>query len=66
MAPLVLPQFTNPGRINPSLMLLGQSVVLQTSNLLTVQRSRSKRPIANLAESRDRIIKAIDLLFVSS
>ena len=66
VAPLVNPSFMLPGRINPLLELLGQSVVLQTANLTAVPRTGLKRSIANLAESRSCIIAAIDLLFAGN
>lgn len=66
VAPLVPPSSMTPGRLNPLLTLLGQSVILQAPNLVAVPRSRLRKPVDNLSEERSRIIAAIDMLFAGS
>ena len=50
-------------RLYPILEVAGQPVALVVTELATLPRSALRRPVANLAAERSRIIAALDLLF---
>ena len=66
VAPLGLPQTFPVSRLQPPLLVLGDPFVLLTPEIGTIVRRFLRRPVANLAESRYRIISALDMLFSGS
>jgi toxin CcdB len=53
-------------RLYPVFRLEGRELMLLTPDLASLPRTALKQRIANLEQERDRIIAAIDLLFVGS
>jgi toxin CcdB len=64
-APLVAAQFIHPEpRLTPQFRIEGQFVHLHPAELLTVPTRLLRHAVFNLSAERDRIIAALDLVFV--
>ena len=50
------------GRLNPRLEVMGKSCALATTHIAGVSKSVLGPVVANLAESRDQIVAAIDVV----
>ena len=66
IAPLAAPLVQRRSRLYPLLEMLGNSLMMLTPDLAAIARRHLARPVTNLAHERERIIAAIDLLFVGS
>jgi toxin CcdB len=61
----LLPSATGPAvakRFNPVFEIEGQQLVMYTQYAAAVQHRKLGRPIKSLADSRDKIVVAIDML----
>ena len=65
VAPLVRREdFGQPANIlNPEFVIEGQDVVLSTAELAGISRRELGEPVESLAEHRDTVIAALDLVF---
>jgi len=50
-------------RLNPSVEIDGRAFVLITQEIVTVRKSVLGKPRASIAQARDKIISALDMLF---
>ena len=66
VAPLVAPLSALRSRAYPILQVLNSPMMMLTPDLAGIGKRHLKRPVANLADQRDRIIAAIDTLFAGS
>jgi len=49
--------------LNPRFDINGESVVLMTQELASIQKRQLKHPVTSLTEHRDEITRALDILF---
>ena len=57
-------EFGSPlGTLNPAVEIGGETFVLATPLLAAMRVSDLKQPVASLAQHRDEIIRALDILF---
>jgi toxin CcdB len=54
---------TQLGRLTPTVTVLGQTLIFYPTEIVSLPRRLLGAPVANLAQDRDRIIAALDLLF---
>ena len=67
LAPLVVARaFNHWPRLNPQLVVLGQSLFFVPMELVSLSLRNLQRPVANLEADRDRIIAALDLVFTGA
>jgi hypothetical protein len=62
MAPLLSAELKQQSRLHPQLHIAGQSVLLDPTDLVTMNVQHLGEPVANLAAESFRIIGAIDLV----
>jgi hypothetical protein len=62
MAPLLSANMKPQSRLHPALNIIGQTVVLDPTDLVTMNLRHLGEPIANVASESFRIIGAIDLV----
>jgi len=66
---MVIPLFSDPrlpkifNYLNPRFDINGESVVLMTQELASIPKRQLKYPVSSLAEHRDEIARALDILF---
>ena len=65
-APLAVPSRAYHSRVLPLVEIRRRQLQLMTHEMSPIARGFLKRPIANIEAERDRIVAAIDLLFVGS
>lgn len=63
VAPLERARGTYADRLNPSVTVEGEPYVVIAQEVVTVRKSVLGKPCGSIAEERDRIIAALDLLF---
>jgi toxin CcdB len=63
VAPLEPAQGTFADRLNPSVTVEGESYVMIAQEVVTVRKSALGKARASVANERDKIIAALDLLF---
>jgi toxin CcdB len=66
VAPLGLPKVIDQIpvlRLNPTITVEGQRLVLMTQELAAIKRRQLKEPVANLSTQREEILAALDFLF---
>jgi len=66
VAPLGLPKVIDQIpvlRLNPTVTVDGQRLVVMTQELAAIKRRQLKAPITNLSSQREEILAAIDFLF---
>lgn len=63
VAPLEPAHGTFADRLNPSVIVDGESYVMIAQEVVTVRKSVLGKPRASVANERDKIIAALDLLF---
>jgi len=66
---MVIPLFSDPRLpvifrdLNPRFEVAGNLVVLMTQELASIQKRYLQRPVGSLADHRDDITRALDILF---
>jgi toxin CcdB len=66
VAPLGLPKVIDQIpvlRLNPTVTVDGQRLVVMTQELAAIKRRQLKAPVANLSPQREEILAALDFLF---
>ncbi len=66
VAPLGLPNVIDQIpvlRLNPSVTVDGQRLIVMTQELAAIKRKQLKAPVANLSAHREEILAALDFLF---
>lgn len=66
VAPLGLPHVIDQIpvlRLNPTVIIDGQRLVVMTQELAAIKRRQLKAPVANLSTQREEILAALDFLF---
>lgn len=66
VAPLGLPKVIDQIpvlRLNPTVTVDGQRLVVMTQELAAIKRRQLKPPVANLSAQREEILAALDFLF---
>jgi toxin CcdB len=64
VVPLVVPSAIRPElRLNPLVNVLHQNYYLSPTEMIAIALKFLRTPIANLADERDRIVAALDLVF---
>lgn len=63
VVPLVLEHAILPERrLNPAMRVLGKTVYLSPTEIVTLPLRRLRKPVDNLGHERDRIVAALDYL----
>jgi toxin CcdB len=64
-SPLIAARFLRPqGRLNPAFEIEGSSVYLHPAEMITLPVRILARSVANLDASREKIVAALDLVFL--
>ncbi len=63
MAPLIAGKPSQPGRLNPALIVLGKFLFLDPTDLAAVNIRLLAEPVANMGSEGRRIVEALDLVF---